>query len=237
MTLANIALIFSQRTMRSTGITSLLFLAGVILMGCDTMPIPAQIPKKQPVAQPVVKESHPDASAVIKPGFVIRISVMASGKNEFEEAAKRISDNGDISLRLLGTVHVSGLTLDELTARLNSLYTEYYNQPQVVVDFVKDSEEGNASPWGYVNVMGRVVRPGKIAIPPTHDLTVSGAIQQAGGFATSAKDWAIRISRRKADGTTETFDVDLKAVGTSGHLDEDRALQPGDVIFVPERSF
>ncbi len=188
--------------------------------------------------QPIAKESHPGSPVVVvRPGFVISITVMASGNKEFEESAKRISDNGDISLRLLGAVHVSGLTLDELTSRLNTLYAEYYNQPQVVVDFVKEPEEGGGSPWGYVTVMGRVVRPGKIAIPPTRDLTLSGAIQQAGGFSTSAKDSAIRVSRRKADGTTETFDVDLEAAGKSGHLDEDKVLQTGDVVFVPQKVF
>jgi polysaccharide export outer membrane protein len=162
---------------------------------------------------------------------------MASGKKEIDEPAKRISDKGEISLPLLGTVHVAGLTLDEMTARLNALYTDYYNQPQVVVDFVKEGEQDGASPWGYVTIMGRVARPGQIPIPPTRDLTVSGAIQRAGGLSTSAKDTAIRITRRKSDGTSESFDVNLQAAGTDGHLEEDRTLQPGDVIFVPQKIF
>jgi polysaccharide biosynthesis/export protein len=219
-----------------------IFAGMIVCSGCDTMSFPSQPTNvnRRVTAPPAVtvKESRSGgASAVVKPGFVIRIAVMASGKKEMEDSEKRISDNGDVTLQLLGTVHVAGLTLDELKAKLNTLYGEYFNQPQVVVDFVKDSEQDGASPWGSVTVMGRVVRPGRIPIPPTRDLTVSGAIQQCGGFSTSARDDAIRISRRKSDGTAESFDVNLKAAGANGQLEEDKALQSGDVIFVPEKRF
>jgi polysaccharide export outer membrane protein len=208
--------------------------------GCDSVPGSAVTPstgRKPSIAAPSSKDIQSSGSAIIKAGFVVRVSVMASGKKEIEETAKRISDKGEISLPLLGTVHVAGLTLDEMMARLNTLYADFYNQPQVVVDFVKEGDQDGASPWGYVTIMGRVVRPGQIPIPPTRDLTVSGAIQRAGGLSTSAKDTAIRITRRKSDGTSETFDVNLQAAGTDGHLEEDRTLQPGDVIFVPQKMF
>jgi polysaccharide export outer membrane protein len=218
-------------------------LACLLTAGCDTMPLPRSAAarstgvQKPAVAAQSSKDLSSSGSAIVKPGFVVRVSVMASGKKELEEPAKRITDKGEISLPLLGTVHVAGLTLDEMTTQLNTLYTDYYNQPQVVVDFVKEADQDGASPWGYVTIMGRVVRPGRIPIPPTRDLTISGAIQQAGGFSTSAKDTAIRITRRKGEGASETFDVNLEAAGTNGHLEEDKTLQPGDVIFVPQKVF
>ena len=215
-------------------------LACLLSAGCDSIPSSAVTQSTghtPPVAAQSSRDLQSSGSAIVKAGFVVRVSVMASGKKEIDEPAKRISDKGEISLPLLGTVHVAGLTLDEMTARLNALYTDYYNQPQVVVDFVKEGEQDGASPWGYVTIMGRVARPGQIPIPPTRDLTVSGAIQRAGGLSTSAKDTAIRITRRKSDGTSESFDVNLQAAGTDGHLEEDRTLQPGDVIFVPQKIF
>ncbi|HOU21158.1 MAG TPA: polysaccharide export protein, partial [Kiritimatiellia bacterium] len=73
--------------------------------------------------------------------------------------------------------------------------------------------------------------------PPTRDLTVSGAIQKAGGVATSAKLNAILISRPLPDGTIETRTVNLNAVGKSGRLEEDIILEADDVVYVPESMF
>jgi protein involved in polysaccharide export with SLBB domain len=86
-------------------------------------------------------------------------------------------------------------------------------------------------------VLGRVKEPGRVAIPATRDLTVSGAIQQAGGFAPSAKDSAILVTRSLPDGKTESRTINLKAVGTAGRLEDDIILQAEDVVFVPEAMF
>jgi polysaccharide export outer membrane protein len=82
-----------------------------------------------------------------------------------------------------------------------------------------------------------VASPGKVPIPATRDLTVSAAIQQAGGFAPSARDNAIAVSRANPDGTTLRIEVDLRALGRRGNLEEDIVLQSGDVVFVPEQIF
>ena len=86
-------------------------------------------------------------------------------------------------------------------------------------------------------MLGRVKEPGRIVIPATRDLTVSGAIQQAGGFATSAKDNAILVTRVLPEGKTESRTINLKAVGTGGRLDDDIVLEADDVVFVPEAIF
>jgi polysaccharide export outer membrane protein len=165
------------------------------------------------------------------------VSVLVSGKKEIEEPAKRISNSGEISLPLIGNVQVSGMDLDELVTRLTTLYKEYFVQPQVVVDFVKGEDSDMVSPWGYVTVLGRVKNPGRVSIPPTQDVTISGAIQKAGGLATSAKDSAIRVTRRLPDGTAAQFEVDLRSVGSRGRVSDDLILKPGDGVFVPEMIF
>jgi len=93
------------------------------------------------------------------------------------------------------------------------------------------------SPWGQVTVLGRVKQPGRVNIPPTKDLTVSAAIQNAGGLDSSAKDSAIRVTRRLDDGTYQTMDVDLRAVGARGARANDLILRDGDVVFVPQMMF
>ena len=93
------------------------------------------------------------------------------------------------------------------------------------------------SPWGSVTLLGRVKSPGRVPIPPTRDLTVSAAIQRAGGFDSSARKTAIRVTHRADDGSLSVREVDLEAVGSRGELEHDIVLAPDDVVFVPEMIF
>jgi polysaccharide biosynthesis/export protein len=174
---------------------------------------------------------------LLRPGLVLSVSVIVFGKKEIDEPAKRITDAGDITLPLLGKIHVEGLTLEAVSAGVAELYKEYFVQPRVVVEFNIDNASEASTPWGYVTVLGRVTRPGRVNIPATRDLTVSGAIQRAGGLSSSARESSIRVSRRKTDGKTETLKVDLRSVGTEGKTEHDIVLQSGDVVFVPENMF
>jgi protein involved in polysaccharide export with SLBB domain len=173
----------------------------------------------------------------LTPGLVVAVSVLVSGNKEIDETAKRISNAGEISLPLIGNVQANGMSLDELTTRLTTLYSQYFVQPQVVIEFVKDQNSDMVSPWGYITVLGRVKSPGRVSIPPTQDMTVSGAIQKAGGLDTSAKDSAIKVTRQNPNGRSAQYEVDLRSVGSRGRVHDDLILKPGDVIFVPEMIF
>ena len=173
----------------------------------------------------------------MRPGLVLSVVVVVAGKKEIDEPAKRVSDQGDVGLPLLGLVQVNGLTLAELTSQLTDRYKEYFIDPQVMVDFPKDSSGESVSPWGFVTVLGRVKKPGRVNLPPTRDMTVSQAVQQAGGLDSSARDSAIRLTRKTADGKSQVREVDLKALGSRGRVAEDIVLQADDVIFVPEAIF
>ena len=179
-----------------------------------------------------------DDAVKLRAGLVLDVTVLVSGKKEIEEPGKRISDNSMISLPLLGAVKIKDDdTLESLSLHLVELYKEYFVNPQVLVDFVRDDNKEGLSPWGNVTVLGRVKKPGRIVIPATRDLTVSAAIQQAGGLDTSAKDTQIRITHRKDNGTVATHEINLRAVGSKGQIEEDIVLEPDDVVFVPELMF
>ncbi len=178
-----------------------------------------------------------DVGARLKPGLTVTLEVRVLGKKELEVKAKRVSGNGTLVLPLVGVVDVTGMTLSRLSAELTKRYSEFLVDPLVILDFVTDRESDAASPWGYVTVLGKVKRPGRVNIPATQDLTVSDAIQRAGGLDSSAKDSAIRVSREKPDGTAESLDVNLRAVGSRGESRNDLTLEPGDVVFVPQMIF
>lgn len=175
--------------------------------------------------------------ATLRPGLVVNITVVVAGKKQIDESGRRVSENGSLTLPLLGALAVDGETLDAFTARLTDRYREFFVDPQVIVEFVRNDQTAGISPWGYVTVLGRVKRPGRVDIPPTRDLTVSLAIQQAGGFDTSAKETAIAVTRRLADGRNETRQIDLREIGKRGSVDQDIFLLPDDVVYVPELIF
>ena len=173
----------------------------------------------------------------MKPGLMISMSVLVAGKKELDEPSKRISERGTIILPLLGEIAIAELSLDELQGQLTQSYKKFFVEPQVILDFVRDADAEGISPWGYVTVLGRVQKPGRVSIPATRDMTVSAAIQKTGGFAASAKVNAILVTRSLPDGKTEARTIDLNAVGTAGRLEDDIVLEANDVVFVPEAMF
>jgi len=195
--------------------------------------IAPQAPRK---AEPLAVESR-IGQALLRPGLVISVSVVVAGKKEVDEPVKRISEKSTVALPLLGTIPVGDMTLESLIERLTDSYREFFVNPQVVVEFIRDDDREGLSPWGYVTVLGRVKKPGRVSIPATRDMTLSGAIQQAGGFDTSAKDTAIRVTRRASSGQTATYEINLRSAGEKGMLEQDIVVFPDDVIFVPELIF
>ena len=171
----------------------------------------------------------------LQPGLVVSISVFAGDHKEVDESEKRISSSGTLTLPLVGTLHVGGMTVKAVSELLQTRYSEFLRAPIVDVA-LKVGEDGETlHPWGHVTVLGRVMRPGRIGIPATQDLTLSMAIQIAGGFDTSAKLTGIRVTRRNGPEDKRTLDVNLKEVGADGAGSQDVQLQPGDIVYIPER--
>lgn len=172
---------------------------------------------------------------MLRSGLVIKVRVMVGDKNEVPETRVQVSDKGEITLPMVGKVPCEGVSLPELRAKLNSLYGNFYRQPEISAEFVYDAN--SESPWGRVLIMGRVRGEGWVNIPPTRGMTVSRAVQLAGGFDTSAKKNKILVTRRLADGSQRQYRVDLRAVAEQGAIDKDILLEPGDVVFVPEQRY
>ena len=85
-----------------------------------------------------------------------------------------------------------------------------------------------------VYVLGAVKSPGWFDIPSDTRMTVSMAISRAGSYTKFASTGSIQVLRQTADGESKKFLVDLDEV-VNGRLDLDIELEPGDVVWVPER--
>ena len=211
---------------------------GAVIMGCLLACVGCQTgrPATHNGGTPSTQESHPVAVAPqLRPGMAVNVQVLVTGHKEIDEANRRISESGFLSLPLVGEVPMSNMTTREAQDLLKSLYRRYFVDPQVLVECQADAG-GGVSPWGYITVLGRVRNPGQVNIPPTRDLTVSRAIQLAGGLDTSAQGSAIRVTRARGS-ESEQYTVNLDRIGSEGQTKDDIQLLPGDVVYVPEMLF
>ncbi len=83
-------------------------------------------------------------------------------------------------------------------------------------------------------VLGQVNKPGSIDLPPHTKVTVSMAVASAGSYTKFASTGSLQLLRHAPTGAVRSFEVDLDAI-LGGRLDLDMELQPGDVLWVPER--
>lgn len=174
---------------------------------------------------------------VLKSGYRISVSVMAGESEELPPTEVVVSEDGNITLPLVGKVECDGLTLSALRSVLTSRFGEQIRNPDVTVKFVISSDPLAPYPYGQVLVQGRVVNEGWVRIPETRELRLSRAIQLAGGFDTSARKSSVRVTRKDENGKPIRMKVDIDAIGKRGELDKDVMLEPDDVIYVFESNF
>src|SRR2546423_6081105 len=117
----------------------------------------------------------------------------------------RLNGEGNLSLPLLGSVHLAGLTLTQATARVTELYArDYLVNPKVNVSLVSYAKRR-------FTVLGQVNRPGSFDMPegsPT-GIDLLEAIAMAGGYTRIAAPERITVRRHGSKGD-EVLKVDGK---------------------------
>jgi protein involved in polysaccharide export with SLBB domain len=134
-----------------------------------------------------------------------------------------VGPDGRLSLQLVNTVEVGGLTVAEATKLLNQRYAQVLRDPQLNITMRTYAPEE-------IFVDGWVANPGIVRsdVP----LTVSRAIAQAGGVKSGAHSGAILVLRRTPDGVVHYYQVALgNFAGAS--TGEDPMLSSYDVVYVP----
>lgn len=166
----------------------------------------------------------------IRPGLALRITISAAGKTD--DQSIMVSPTGEVTLPLIGTIKCEGMTVQELQEKIKTVCNTFYLNPQVTVQYLFGPDM--QSPWGTVRVMGQVNRSGPVNVPQTRDLTVTRALQLAGGVTMLGNQAKVQITRRSADGKeNHTKTIDLEQIG-KGKIEDDILLQADDVIYVPE---
>lgn len=201
---------------------ALLLLAALALAGCRTpgRGVPSYATRDQ------MTRGVPVASASLGVSDVLEVRV-------YQEAdlsgAFRVSNEGTIDYPFCGRIKVAGLSSSALVDLLTGcLKNGYLKNPQVTV-FLKEYNSQK------VFVFGEVQKPG--TFPFETNMNVIQAITLAGGFSKLAAKDSVIVTRvvfneKSLEPEERKIKVPVESIGEG--REKNFAIQPGDIVFVPE---
>jgi polysaccharide export outer membrane protein len=235
--------LFDLRPIRARGFLFILAtLLAVEMTAAQTAPDNSS-PKPATSLVPSVEIPRPSAPPITAPATASlsapnnyqlsandQIAVEVFGEDDLRTSA-RLSSDGNVSLPLLGSVRLSGLTLTQATARVTELYArDYLVNPKVNVTLVSYAKRR-------FTVLGQVNRPGSFEMPegsPT-GIDLLEAIAMAGGYTRIAAPERISVRRHGTKGD-EVLKVDAKRMARGAGTSNFKVV-PGDTITVGESIF
>lgn len=170
------------------------------------------------------------AEFLLGPADRISINVLSTSEKGVEaepnlNGSYAIDPDGNISIHLIGSVHVTGMTPNMLRDTLQKRLGEYIVHPDVTVTV--DQIVNNR-----VLVLGEVRFPGVYGL--SRETTALDAIALSGGHMISALLWNVKIVRGNLAQNPTIINLNLERVLKQGDLSQNIALQPGDIVFVPK---
>jgi len=151
------------------------------------------------------------------------LEIKVFGLDEMNQTV-RVSEEGKITLPLLGEIGVDGLTKTELEKKLSQLLEEKYLQnPQVTV-FIREYQSKR------VSILGAVGKPGPYELLGRQ--TLLQVISQAGGLTRDAGNEIIVI-RQLDDGTSIPLKISIEDLILKGDARLNIPLEPNDIINIP----
>ncbi len=136
----------------------------------------------------------------------------------------RVSEDGNITLPLLGEVEVEGLSAAELERKLKSLLEENWLRDAQVTIFIVEYQSKKVSVLGAVREQGSYELLGR--------QTLLQIISQAGGLTPEAGNEIIVI-RQQDDGNNAALKIPLEKLVLEGDVNLNIPLQPNDIINIP----
>lgn len=140
-------------------------------------------------------DKTPNRDFAIGPGDVITVSVPRI--DELKDAQARVSEDGNISLPMLGEISVAGLSEDQLREKIADNLRKYVYHPDVTV-FVTEYHSRQ------VAVIGSVQKPGLYTLSSRNG-TVLEMISEAGGMTPDAAERVIIVPNGLYDENTSNL--------------------------------
>ncbi len=136
----------------------------------------------------------------------------------------RVSENGLITVPLIGEVEIGGLSIAAAEKKIASALKSggFVKEPQVNIVLIQ--VRGNQ-----VGVLGQVTRPGRFPLE-TFNTRVSDMLAAAGGATATGDDVAIVTGVR--NGKPFRKEIDIPELYLGEKLDNDIVLSGGDTIYV-----
>ena len=187
---------------------------------------------------PQVRITQPDAY-ILGPGDLLQVDLLDPKLKELGGATQVLND-GTAVFPLLGSVPVSGTTIDQARGLLTRLYGRQVVRPDLTLRLQQPRPQ-------LISVIGEVSNPGLYTLTPTESSgtangggqisgvpTLITAIQKAGGLTQLADLRNVRLSRRLigAPGRLKTTSLDLAALLQRGDQQQNPYLFDGDTIEV-----
>jgi len=140
-----------------------------------------------------------------------------------------VRQDGKVSTPLVEDMLAAGKTASVLARDIEKVLSEYIRSPKVNV-FVLNA----VSALSQVKVTGQVKTPQAL---PFHDgMTVLDAVLAVGGLTDFAAGNRARVVRT-AGGKEQEIKIRLDKLLEKGDMSQNIALQPGDVLLVPQSRF
>ena len=170
------------------------------------------------VSSSVTKADAPREQLRIGPGDLVEVTIF--GVSDFKQEG-RIADSGEMSLPLIGVVHIGGSTIDEASAIIKDKLVSggYFRDPAVTV-LIKDfASQG-------ISVMGEVEKPG--VYPAMSTRRLYDMVSLAGGFTNKAGK-LVTVTHR--DNPTHPDSIVLTN-DPAKSMQSNVVVYPGDTIVV-----
>ena len=181
--------------------------------------VPAQASASAPQATPVAARSNGNpADLLIGAGDLLEVSLY--GMPDFKTDV-RVNSGGEISLPMLGTVAVGGLSIEQGQALIERKLSQkgLFNDPHVTVFEKEYATQG-------ISVLGEVQKPGIYSLLGSRKLY--DALSAAGGTTPKAGRYVL-ITRR--NDPEHPVRVPL-LTGTPESMENNVAVEPGDTVVV-----
>jgi polysaccharide export outer membrane protein len=162
----------------------------------------------------------------IGPGDTIEVFVW---RNPDLSVTVPVRPDGKISTPLVEDMVAVGKTPSILARDVEKALAVYVKSPQVNIIVTIP-----ASVFSQVKVIGQVLHPQ--ALPYRDGMTVLDAVLAVGGLTQFAAGNRAHVVRT-VNGKQQELKVKLEAIVNNGDMKQNLALQPGDVVVVPETRF
>jgi polysaccharide export outer membrane protein len=157
--------------------------------------------------------SHQNTAYTVGQGDRLQVGVFGEPTLTGEYA---VDGTGTISMPLLRSVRVAGLTTRQVSQRITTrLRKKFLRNPNVSVE---------VTTFRPFYILGEVTNSGQY--PYVDGMDVQTAVAIAGGFTPRARQSRFKITRKDANNRSRTLTLRRTAI-----------LQPGDTIVVEERFF